>query len=155
MTCRRDQEEDKLMNWHQSAPYWIYLWKIVSSAIIPVNSQLLMRCCILLEAVVHLFSTCRTNLPSMESKYFHYVMQTFYCSNLEIYCGKQPPAPYDVRNTPTDIVKRFVSPIENSYKNVTTDNWYTNIPLLHYLLEKKTTLLGTMKKNKSEIPPEA
>jgi len=51
-------------------------------------------------------------------------------------------------------VKRLVSPIENSNKNVTTDNWYTNIPLLHYLLEKKTTLLGTMKKNKREIPPE-
>jgi len=80
--------------------------------------------------------------------------KTFYCSNLEIYCGKQPPGPYDVRNTPTDIVKRLVSPIENSNKNVTTDNWYTNIPLLHYLLEKKITLLGTMKKNKHEIPPE-
>jgi len=73
---------------------------------------------------------------------------------MEIYCGKQPPGPYDVRNTPTDIVKRLVSPIENSYKNVTTDNWYTNIPLLHYLLENKTILLGTMKKNKHEIPPE-
>jgi len=79
--------------------------------------------------------------------------KTFYCSNLEIYCGKQPPGPYDVRNTPTDIVMRLVSPIENSNKNVTTDNWYTNIPLLHYLPEKKTTLLGTMKKNKREIPP--
>ena len=74
MTCRRDQEE-RLINWHQSTPYWIYLWKIVSSAIIPMNSQLLMRCCILLEAIVHLFSTCRTNLPSKESKYLHYVMQ--------------------------------------------------------------------------------
>jgi len=30
--------------------------------------------------------------------------KTFYCSNLEIYCGKQLPGPYDVRNTPTDIV---------------------------------------------------
>jgi len=79
---------------------------------------------------------------------------TFYCSSLEIYCGKQPPGSYDVRNTPTDIVKRLVSPIENSNKNVTTDNLYTNIPLLHYLLEKKTTLLGTVKKNKREIPPE-
>ena len=46
-----------------------------------------------------------------------------------------------------------MSPIENSNKNVTTDNWCTNIPLLHYLLEKKTTLLGTVKKNKREIPP--
>jgi len=27
MTCRRDQEEDRLINWHQSAPYWIYLLK--------------------------------------------------------------------------------------------------------------------------------
>jgi len=79
--------------------------------------------------------------------------KTFYCSNLEIYCGKQPPGRYDVRNTPTDIVKRLMSLIENSYKNVTTDNWYTNNPFLHYLLEKKTTLLGTMKKNKRKIPP--
>jgi len=79
--------------------------------------------------------------------------KTFCCSNLEIYCGKQPPGPHDVRNTPTDIVKRLVSPVENN-KNMTTDNWYTNIPLLHCLLEKKTTLLGTMKKNKCEIPPE-
>ena len=75
----------------------------------------------------------------------------FHCSN---HCGKQLPGPYDVRNTPTDIVKRLVSPIENSNENVTTDNWYTNIPLLHYLLEKKTTLLGTTRKNKREIPPE-
>jgi len=50
-----------------------------------------------------------------------YDAKTFYCSNLEI-CGKQPPGPYDVRNTPTDIVKRLVSPIENSNQNVTTDN---------------------------------
>ena len=28
-----------------------------------------------LEAFVNLLSTCRTNLPSMESKYLHYVMQ--------------------------------------------------------------------------------
>src|SRR5215510_4555797 len=79
--------------------------------------------------------------------------KNFYCSNLEIYCGKQPPGPYDVRNTPTDIVKRLVSPIEKSNKNVTTDNWYTNIPLLHYLLEKKTTLLGTMKKINVKFHP--
>ena len=84
----------------------------------------------------------------MESKYLHYVMQTFYCSNLEIYSRKQPPEPYDVRNIPTEIVKRLVSPIENSNKNVTTNNWNTNIPLLHYLLEKRIPLLGTMKKNK-------
>jgi hypothetical protein len=49
--------------------------KIFSTAIIPVNSKLMIKCCILLEAVVHLFSTCRTNLPSMESKYLHCVMQ--------------------------------------------------------------------------------
>jgi hypothetical protein len=112
-----------------------------------------MRCCILLEAVVYLFSTRRKKIAKYGVKIFALCdAKTFYCSNLEIYCAKQPPGPYDVRNTPTDIVKRLVSPIENSYKNVTTDNWYTNISLLHYLLEKKTTLLGTMKKNKREIP---
>jgi hypothetical protein len=44
--------------------------------------------------------------------------------------------------------------LRTAKKNVTTYSWYTNIPLLHYLLEKKTTLFGTMKKNKHDLPPE-
>lgn len=79
---------------------------------------------------------------------------TFYTSNLEVYCGKQPSGPYEVSNSPEDIVKRLVKPIEYTNRNLTTDNWYTSLKLATYLLDKKITLLGTMRKNKREIPPE-
>ncbi|XP_022183154.1 piggyBac transposable element-derived protein 4-like [Myzus persicae] len=51
--------------------------------------------------------------------------KTFYTSKIEIYVGKQPPGTYEVSNSPIDIVKRLVTPIENSKRNLTTDNWYT------------------------------
>jgi len=47
-------------------------------------------------------------------------------------------------------VKRLVTPIENSKRNLTTDNWYTSIPLADYLLQKKITLTGTLKKKTCE-----
>jgi hypothetical protein len=80
--------------------------------------------------------------------------KNFYCSNLEIYCGIQPPEPYDVRNTPTDIVKQLVSPIENSNKTVTTDNWYTKHPTLVLFAGKENNPIGNNEENKCEIPSE-
>lgn len=79
--------------------------------------------------------------------------KTCYCSNFEVYCGKQPDRPYKVSNSGLDVVKRLVKPIEKSNRNVTTDNWYTSMPLADHLLEKKLTLNGTLKKNKAAIPP--
>lgn len=97
-------------------------------------------------------------IPSKPAKYGIKIFalcdaKTFYCSNLEVYCGKQPPGPYEVSNKPEDIVKRLVVPIEKSNKNLTTDNWYTSIPLVEDMLSKKITMIGTLKKNKAAIPP--
>ena len=80
--------------------------------------------------------------------------QTFYTLNFEVYCGKQMPGPYLKSNKPDDVVKRLVKPIEKTNRNLTTDNYYSSYPLAEYLLEKGLTFLGTMKKNKKEIPPE-
>lgn len=38
--------------------------------------------------------------------------------------------------------------------NITADNWFTSYPLVHALLKKQTTYVGTMKKDKGELPPE-
>lgn len=77
-----------------------------------------------------------------------------YTSNLEIYAGKQPEGPFQVSNSAKDVTLRMIQPIENSGRNLTTDNWYTSVPLANELLAKKITLVGTLRKNKGEIPPE-
>jgi len=50
--------------------------------------------------------------------------------------------------------KSLVKPIENSKRNLTTDNWYASVPLVDYLLQKKKKLLllELWEKNKKEIP---
>lgn len=80
--------------------------------------------------------------------------RTFYTGNLEVYCGKQPEGQYRQSNSPTDIVNRLIRHLEGSSRNLTTDNWYTSYPLALSLLERKITILGTMRKNKREIPVE-
>ncbi|GBP30941.1 PiggyBac transposable element-derived protein 4 [Eumeta japonica] len=80
--------------------------------------------------------------------------KTFYLLAFEVYSGKQPAGPYQVSNSPNDIVKRLVEPIKGSNRNVTTDNWYTSVKLATDLLDPpyKLTLVGTLKKNKPDIP---
>nr|XP_022907230.1 piggyBac transposable element-derived protein 4-like [Onthophagus taurus] len=98
-------------------------------------------------------------IPSKPAKYGIKIFamcdaKSFYTSNFEVYCGQQPNGIYKVSNSPIDIVKRLITPIENSGRNLTTDNWYSSLTLAKYLLEKKITFIGTLRKNKREIPPE-
>ena len=102
-----------------------------------------MICFILLEDVVLEFNTFHTNLLSMESKYSHQVMLKCLQQQMEIYVLKQLLGPFTIENTPSDIVKSLVIPIENSNKNLTTDIQ----ALVDYLSEKKITFIGSVKKN--------
>jgi hypothetical protein len=80
-------------------------------------------------------------------------VKTLHTHNLEIYPGTQPPGPYQQSNSVHAVVKRLVHPIQGTGRNVTIDNWYTSIPLALDLLENdKLNFMGTMKKNKREIP---
>ena len=38
-------------------------------------------------------------------------------------------------------------------RNVTADRFFSSVPVAEALLERRTTLVGTMMKNKKEIPP--
>jgi hypothetical protein len=79
----------------------------------------------------------------------------FYTQNLEINAEKQPEAPYQLSNSPSDVVESTISLISGSGRNVTVDNWFTSVPLAMKLLkDHNLTLEGTKRKNKKEIPPQ-
>lgn len=81
--------------------------------------------------------------------------KTYYTSHFEIYCGQQADGPYKVENNPSSIVKRLILPIDKTGRNITMDNWFVSVPLVRDLLDNhKLTCVGTIRKNKREIPLE-
>jgi hypothetical protein len=50
------------------------------------------------------------------------------------------------------VVKDITKPLYGSGRNVTTDNFFTSYELAQFLLTKNLTLLGTVRKNKRELP---
>lgn len=79
---------------------------------------------------------------------------TFYTFNLETYLGKQPTADFEVSNKSKDVVLRLVQPIRDSGRNVTADNWFTSLDLVEELEKLKLSYVGTIRKNKPELPLE-
>lgn len=102
----------------------------------------------------------RQYIPSKPNKYGIKIFaladaKLFYVSNLEIYVGTQPDGPYATDNRPALIVERMCQPIYGSKRNVTIDNWFTSKELVDKLLkEYKLTVVGTIRKNKKQLPIE-
>ncbi|XP_068203998.1 piggyBac transposable element-derived protein 4-like [Palaemon carinicauda] len=73
------------------------------------------------------------------------------------YLGKedtQPQARGGI-NVGHKITKELTEPYHNRNRNVTTDNWFSSVPLVTDLLHNcGMTLVGTVKANKKEIPQE-
>lgn len=78
----------------------------------------------------------------------------YYSYNLEIYAGKQSNGPYHVNNNAYSVAERLIRPISGSGRNIMCDNWFSSIPLAEDLLNNHNlTIVGTLSKNKREIPP--
>ena len=58
------------------------------------------------------------------------------------------------KNQGERVVRHMIETIKGSGRNVTIDIFFTSIPLAHHLHTNKLSLVGSLRKNKSEIPAE-
>lgn len=81
--------------------------------------------------------------------------KTHYLLNAFVYTGKNPNVvnPRHL-SIPTLTVLELITPIAGSNRNVTGDNWFTSLELLEELKKHKLTYVGTIRRNKREIPKE-
>lgn len=69
------------------------------------------------------------------------------------YLGKQTTRPQENISLGHYFTKELTRPYHKTNRNVTTDNWFTSVPLVTDLLDNcGMTLVGTVKGNKKEIP---
>ncbi|KRX26647.1 PiggyBac transposable element-derived protein 4 [Trichinella nelsoni] len=102
-------------------------------------------------------SSLKQYMPCKPGKYG---IKIFWCCDAEtsyplageIYAGKQPGQ--TGRMNVVDLVKRLVRPWCGKGRNITMDNFFTSIPLAEDLLAKKTTIVGTLRRKKKEVPSE-
>lgn len=82
--------------------------------------------------------------------------KTFYTMNMKVYVGKEPEGPNKVENSGLALVSRLMQAISGTRRNITTDNRYISIPLAEsFAKDHLLTLIGKLRKNKAEIPPES
>lgn len=103
-------------------------------------------------------------MPKKPSKYGLKMMclcdsKTSYFYNGYIYSGKGSDGQtlsIDENKllVPSQAVIRLSEPIHNTNRNITFDNWFTSIELVDQLKKRGLTCVGTLKKNKREIPKE-
>lgn len=99
----------------------------------------------------------RMYIPNKPSKYGIKIVMT--CDTKTKYMVDA--SPYLGKCTKTDgmplgefYVKEMTKTLRGSNRNITVDNWFTSVKLADDLLKQKLTLVGTIRTNKREIPPE-
>ena len=77
--------------------------------------------------------------------------KTFYPLKTKPYLGKQGNAPQ--RGLAKNLVLELSAPFHNTRRNITMDNYFTDMALAVNLLQNGLTLVGTVRKNKTFLPP--
>ena len=100
----------------------------------------------------------RQYIPSKPAKYgikiwWNCDAVTSYPLKGEVYLGRQP-GEYRQVGLGTAVVRNTTGPWLQSGRNIVCDNFFTSVPLAEGLLLEHTTVVGTLRKNKAEIPPE-
>ena len=69
------------------------------------------------------------------------------------YCGKLEDKEVHI-SLVQNVVEQLTLPFRNSGINVTTDNFFTSMPLAQSLMDQNISLLGTMRSHRREVPKE-
>src|ERR1044072_1530924 len=77
-------------------------------------------------------------------------LTTKYCLNMDPNLGKNERRK---ENLGTHVVMKLIEPYVGRGYNVTTDNFFTSLDLARKLLNKQTSIVGTVRLNRREIPP--
>ena len=99
-------------------------------------------------------------LPSKLNKYGIRIMiladaKTHYLINAHVYTGKEDVLKRKKNfSVPAQHALKLVHPIEKTNRNVTGNNWFSSIELADELRNRGVTYVGTMKKDKKQIPPQ-
>ena len=111
------------------------------------------------EQLINFYGNCRFRMfiPSKPGKYGLklWVMadsDTYYCADAQLYAGKvgsQCDVGQGMR-----VVLQLTESISGSGRNVTTDNFFTSYQLSKELTKRNLTLVGTVRGNRKEIPPD-
>ncbi|XP_057681693.1 piggyBac transposable element-derived protein 4-like isoform X1 [Corythoichthys intestinalis] len=109
------------------------------------------------EQLVSFSGRCsfRQYMPSKPAKYGLKIwtlcdVRTSYAWSMQMYTGK-PPGGQREQDQEMRVVLDLCSPLEGHI--LTTDNFFTSFPLAAELKKKKMALVGTIRKNKAELPP--
>ena len=104
-----------------------------------------------LEGNVHSGNTSQISQPNTESKCGGHV--TSYPLAGEVYLGRQPGAAREI-NQGARVVRTLTNKWLDSGRNIVMDNFLTTILLAEELLSRNTTIVGTIRNNKPDIPSE-
>ena len=99
------------------------------------------------------FRGCCPFLQYMPSKSTTYSIKIFwlrdasltYASNARIHVGRQPGSEPE-KNLGQNVVIQLTSPLQGSGRNVTFNNYFTGVPQTKAMIQRKLTIVGTMKK---------
>ena len=77
--------------------------------------------------------------------------KSFYPLKAKLYLSKEGNAPQ--QNLGLKVVLELISPFTHFGRNIMMDNYFTDMVLATTLLQNGLTLVGTVRKNKTFIPP--
>ena len=78
---------------------------------------------------------------------------SYYVCNAFPYVARQPGQDRQ-KQIDCNVVLDLLKPLYGSNRNITVDNFFTSALLAEELRKKKITIIGTLRKNKPEIPIE-